>query len=219
MTRDFSSSFITGLQADSAEERVHLLELQYSTSVVRISTGSRDIDWNGLTWNAVGGHLVVGQLEESGDGVALDLQLGGIDQSIVSILLSENFRGQPVRLYQAHLDQSAGTVEAELLFPDGLQLDSYQVEENVTRGAPITVTIRTRVMHRLTQDEFRGIRANTMSHQRHFPGDTFFQHVPALTARMANLLWGVPSPHPRTPGSGTGGGRDEERGHEGDTRP
>ena len=192
--RIFSSETLAALQADSATERVFLLKLDFSSGPIYMSTGSRDLVHDGQTWEAVGGGLTIGSVEESGDlkGQGIDLVISGVDPTLISVLLGQDFRGREVRVWQAILDPVSGTVVEAIDLFDGLQLDGYEIEEKISRDGQMTATIRTRGRHRLSVPEFRGIKANVHSHQEHFPGDTFFAHA----ARYANVLmfWGTPSP-------------------------
>lgn len=206
--RSLSGGALAALQAASETEEVFLISLTYSSGTVYMNTGTRDLLWNGQTWDAVGGNLEIGPVEESGDmkGQGFDIQLSGVDQSIISILLGQDYRGRDVFIGQALLDQSAGTVIDVIEWADGLQLDNYEITEVAKRGAPLTCTVRTRIRHRLGEDEYRGIRASVSSHQKHFSDDTFFQHVPSLVGKK--LYWGRLAPV--TLGSGGGGGGPHE---------
>lgn len=206
--RVFSSEVLAAIQAASGEERVFLVEFDFSSGPLRLSTGSRDLLWNGFTWQAVGGGLEIGGVEESGDlkGQGVDIVLAGVDLSLISTLLSQEYRGRTLDVWQAILDQTLGTVVETIKLFDGLQLDSFQVEERIEHGRPLSATIRTRGQHRLSKAEFRGIRSNVHSHQQYFPGDTFFSHAPSLTDVIT--FWG---PQPIRLGSGGGGsGGDDD---------
>lgn len=192
--RSLSSAAVAALQAAGDQERTFLIELDFSGGIQRFSTGTRDLDALGQIWSAVGGALLVGQVEESRDakGAGVDLVLSGVDQSIANTLLTENFRGRTMKVWQALLDPVDGTVVDTIQLFDGLQLDNYEVKEVAQRGRPMTITIRTRGRHRLGVAEYRGIRANLHSHQQLFDGDTFFTHVASLSGRR--IFWGVTSP-------------------------
>ena len=204
--RSFSSDVVAALQSASAQERVFLIKFDFSGGALYLSTGSRNLDWDSQTWTAIGGGLQVGGIEESGDlkGQGVDIVLSGVDLSIISTLLSQKCRGRSMQIWQAILDQSSGVLIDAIDLFDGLQLDSYTVEERITRGAPLTAIIRTRGRHRLATKEFRGIRANVHAHQKYYQGDTFFQH----SANFANkdIHW----PHRIRIGGGGGGGTGDE---------
>ncbi|KKL74704.1 hypothetical protein LCGC14_2062250, partial [marine sediment metagenome] len=134
--------------------------------------------------------------------------LRGVDPSIVSTLLSQKYRGRTIQVWQAILDQSTGLVLDAIDLFDGLQLDSYTVEEKITRGAPLTAIIRTRGRHRLGIKEFRGIRANIHGHQRYYTDDTFYAHTASLANRK--LYWGTMAPVQFGGGGGIVPGDEED---------
>ena len=208
--RNFDSALIAALQQE-VSERVYLIELEYSGGSLYLTTGSRDLLWDSQVWDSAGGALSLGAVEESGDmkGSGIDIMLSGVNQAITAILLAQQYRGRLVQVWQVLLDQTTGDVTDTVPLFDGLQLDSYEVEERVQRGKPLSCTIRTRARHRLSVAEFRGIRANLHAHQLHYPGDTFFKHVASFINRK--IYWGTTAPVvPRT--GGKPGGRGYDRG-------
>lgn len=201
--RNLSAGTIAHLSAEQGE-RVFLVALEFSSGTVRMSTGSRNLDWNGFTWEAVGGNLQVGQIQESPDakGQGCDIILSGVSQAITAQLLTSHFRGRSMWAGEAILNQTSGAVDDVIQLIDGLQLDNYEVEEKTSSRGVGTVDIKTRIRHRLMVDEYRGIRANVHAHQHYFTGDTFFRHVASISARR--LFWGTGAS--TTPGGGGGGG-------------
>lgn len=157
------------------------------------------------TWEAIGGLLEFGGVEETSDpkGQGVDVKLSGVDQTIISTLLNNNYRGQPVKIWRAWLDSVSGLVLRDLLLLfGGLQLSSYNVEESQERDGG-TVTISTRLMSYLAASRARGILASLVSHQHLFPGDTFFRHVPGLA--NSKVYWGTKAPTQITGGGDPGG--------------
>lgn len=148
--RNFSSDVLAALQAESGTERTFLIKFDFSSGPLYMSTGSRDLDWDGQTWTAVGGGLAIGQIEESGDlkGTGVDVVLSGVDPSIIATLLSQNWRGRTMQVWQAVLDPVTGLVLDAIDLFSGLQLDNYEIEEKIVRDRPLTATIRTRGRHR-----------------------------------------------------------------------
>lgn len=205
------SRFIVGQES---AEFVHLLALSFESGTLRLCTAAQDIQWNGNTYEAIGGLLEIGGTEEASDGKAqgVDLKLAGVTQTIISTILSTNFRGQTVLLYLAHLDRTTGqVVDAPLLIHKGLQLSSYTIEESRDRNAG-TVTVSTRVSGYLGATRVRGIQTNLVSHQHHFSGDTFFMNTASLS--NVKVYWGTSSPN----GTGARGGSGRFRGVDGEFR-
>ncbi len=147
------------------------------------------------TFEAIGGNLQIGSTEESADSgnQGVEVQLSGVDQTIIGALLNNSFRGRTVKIWRAILDPITGMAVPELTLQliEGLQLDPYEVSEDRARGGG-TVVVKTRVRGRMGVDRLRGIWANVTSHQHIFPGDTFFQNAAALS--NTPIYWGVAKP-------------------------
>jgi hypothetical protein len=186
--------------AAATAEFVHLVELEFSTGTVRLTTGAQDVDWAGETWQAVGGALDIGGVEETGDGKGqgVDVRLSGVDQSILAVLLSAQYRGRPVHIYRAHWSSVSGQLIGDpILLHRGLQLAPYTVEEQQDRDGG-TVTISTRLSGPLALSRLRGVMTSLVGHQHFYPGDTFFRH----SASLANekVYWGTAVPATHTGG-------------------
>jgi len=135
-------------------------------------------------------------VEESGDtsGQGVELALSGVDQTILSALLTNDYRGRVCQVYRAHLNPTNGTVIADpwLMF-EGLQLSAFEVEEERSREGG-TVTIKTRIKGRMGIDRIRGIFSNVISHQHYFATDTFWQN--AAPAAVSTIQWGTGAVNP-----------------------
>jgi hypothetical protein len=193
MPRTLGPGFAAAIAAEQGEF-VHLLEITFSGGPIRLTTGTQQITWNAVNWQAVGGLLEFGGVEETADQRAqgVELRLSGVDQTIIAALLSSNQRGRTVRIWRAALDPVLGTVkDSPLLLFEGLQLEGYAVQEDRDHKGG-TVSIRTRVVGYLALERVRGIVANLVSHQHHFAGDLFFQHTASLGRRM--IYWGTRAP-------------------------
>lgn len=102
MTRTIDAAVLRAFQA-RLSRRIHLLELQFSGGTVYFTTGVADVEWNGHTWVAIGGALAIGAVQETHDpdAQATELQLGGVDQSVIAVILSELSRGRQVNIWRA----------------------------------------------------------------------------------------------------------------------
>lgn len=202
--------FLAAITAESAEF-VHLLEMEFSGGTVRFCTGVQDLLWNAFTWDAVGGLLQFGGVEETTDAKAqgVDIKLSGVDQTVAALLLTNQYRGRAVKIYRAHLNKTSGQVVGEpLLLFQGLQLSPYNIEEQRDFGGG-TVQISTRFSGYFGVSRVRGIQTNLVSHQHHFNGDTFFQYTAQLT--NAKVYWGTATPASITRG---GGGTSKDDNHQ-----
>ncbi len=194
MTRTLPTGYLADASAVSAEF-VHLISLDFSSGTVYLSTGTVNLLWNGHTWSAVGGLLELGAVEESQDLQAqgADLKLSGVDQTVLSELLNANYRGYDATIYRARLNQTTGQIiGTPLLLFMGKQLNPYTVEEQRDSRNGGTVTISTKLGSVLSITQVRGIRAQLISHQQVYSGDTFFQNIASLGARK--VYWATTAP-------------------------
>lgn len=199
-------------------ERVHLLAITTGRGTVYLSTGATDLTWDSHTWEAVGGALTIGGIQEAGTDVqGVDVELSGVDQTVLSALMTNGYRGQFVSVYLAALDAATGDVLDALEVFRGYQLQPYTVTETRDRtGGGVTIKTTWQPMAAWTQ--VRGIQANLASHGHAFPGDTFFQNTPGLAGRL--IYWGTDRPAiPAMPPAGHGGGRPGQSDGTHGTRP
>jgi hypothetical protein len=161
--------FLNAITSDRAEF-VHLLEFQFASGTVRLTTGAQDLSWGGFQWEAVGGLLEMGGVEETSDSRAqgVDVKLSGVDQTVLAVLLTSQYRGRTVTIWRAHLDDTTGQFVGDpLLLFQGLQLSPYTVDEERSRTAG-TVRISTRLSGYFGVERVRGIMTNLVSHQHYF---------------------------------------------------
>lgn len=111
MPRALTPSVLALLRHPQAEF-VHLIEAEFSGGTLRFTTGAQDVSWNGQTWTAIGGRLEIGAVSEDADlrGQGTELVLSAVDQAILATLLSNNYRGRPLRIWRAYLWQEDNLV-------------------------------------------------------------------------------------------------------------
>lgn len=183
MSRSLAAGVATAIAAATAEY-VHLIEMAFSGGYQRLSTGSANLLWRGLTWTGIGGPLTFNAVQESTDLSAgtIELTLSGVDDTILGVLLSQFYVGRSAKVWRAHLDSSAGTVIADpvLLF-SGFMNGGYTVRDVRPIEGHGTCTITMRCTDQLARlEERRGFQTNETSHQAIYSGDRFFQHVNVL---------------------------------------
>lgn len=225
MARDLTSGMQTSVAAESGRQVVRLLELVHSGGTVRWTTAAQDISWDGQTWTAIGGALSIGGTTEHGRDLRVEgipAVLSGVDGSIISIVMSNHFRGREVTVWRAHL--SDGAIVADPLEEfRGFQNTTYRIEDAPSDigGGPGGVTVRTRWVSRLALLNRRNsVRTNVHSHRDMLRragltgtalDDSIMKHLPSSIEALRNLRWGSETP-PRL--SGGGGTRMSEQGDE-----
>lgn len=218
MSRSLGSQLQGDLAAAGATKS-ELIELQFGdptsqADFVRITTASQDLlvrpDTSyaaAVVWAGIGGVIDYGALAESTDpsGQQVTLKISGVDQSVISKLMGQQYLGRRLRIWYLHLDPDGthgGTAGQVLTDPlemfRGWMNGGWNIEENRPAEGSGTVTVTCRVgtwMSGLRSQQ--GIFCNVHSHQLKAPGDTFFQNVPSLVNRK--FYWGQPTPQSTSP--------------------
>ncbi len=178
--------------AQAAEGEVfHLISLAFSGGTIFLTTASHDITWSGDTYTAVGGHLGFEVVRETTDltGQGVRLTLDGVDQTVISPLLAQNFIGRSASVYQGHIDSSGDIIaDPEEIFT-GLLNSAFEIDESRDPESSGTVIVRTTIVSPLVSfRQQRGIRMTLASHQHHYANDTIMRHVSTISARK--VYWG-----------------------------
>ena len=156
---------------------VVLVELDFASGPFRAWTGLGQLNWAGKVFEGVGSIGAVGEVEETIElrAVRLTLALSPVPQEVVDIALAErSFRLRPARLWGALLDEQGAFVADPFPLWAGL-MDTMEV----TDGAEprVALTCESRLVD-LERAEVR--RYTDADQQAEYPGDRFFEYVPAL---------------------------------------
>lgn len=133
MTRTLTTVQRASLGLESGVALVAFLELNFGGGTIRLATAPVDLSWNGVTWQGIGGRLVIEPPREApGDdrSQSLRLELSGVDQAILAVLLQQEYIGRTIRAWYAHV--ALGT---NLTDNSGFETDLLGV---VATGATIT---------------------------------------------------------------------------------
>jgi len=193
VTRTITSGMQTEIAAESAT-LFHFMELQFSGGTVYFTTAPHDVAWDSKTWQGIGGALGFDLVQESSDisAAGLDMIMSGVDQAIVSTILSQFYVGRVVKIWLSHLDSAGAIVADPLLIFDGKMNGGFTIDEVVNENSPGSVTIKARIADRFSElDARKGLRSNLHDHNLIFPGDPFFEFVPSIANK--NIKWGGPS--------------------------
>ncbi len=156
---------------------VVLVELDFASGPFRAWTGLGQLNWAGKVFEGVGSIGAVGEVEETVElrAVRLTLALSPVPQEVVDVALAErSFRLRPARLWGALLDAEGAFVADPFPLWAGL-MDTMEV----TDGAEprVALTCESRLVD-LERAEVR--RYTDADQQAEYPGDRFFEYVPAL---------------------------------------
>ena len=156
---------------------VVLVELDFASGPFRAWTGLGQLHWAGKVFEGVGSIGAVGEVEETVElrAVRLTLALSPVPQEVVDIALAErSFRLRPARLWGALLDAEGAFVADPFPLWAGL-MDTMQVVDGAEPR--ISLTCESRLVD-LERAEVR--RYTDADQQAEYPGDRFFEFVPAL---------------------------------------
>ncbi len=156
---------------------VVLVELEFSTAPLRLWSGLGPLNWAGKTFEGAGTIGAVSDVEETVElrAVRLTLALSPVPQEVIDIALAErSYRLRPVLLWGALLDAQGAFVADPFPLWAGL-MDTMEV----TDGAEPSVSLSCE--SRLVDLERAEVRRYTDADQQaQYPGDRFFEYVPAL---------------------------------------
>ena len=161
------------------------LELEFSDEVVRFWTGYGELNADGKDWSGVGQVLAISATEESSDLTALGMTftLGGLDTTVISAILNENYKLRPCALYIGALDANDEPVSTLFETFSGF-IDTINIEEN---GETATIVINAE--NKLIDLNRPRLRKLTDAEQKlRFPDDESLAQVALLADRQ--LDWG-----------------------------
>ena len=156
---------------------VVLVELDFASGPFRAWTGLGQLTWAGKVFEGVGSIGAVGEVEETVElrAVRLTLALSPVPQEVVDIALAERtFRLRPARLWGALLDAEGAFVADPFPLWAGL-MDTMEVVDGAEPRVALTCESR---LVDLERAEVR--RYTDADQQAEYPGDRFFEFVPAL---------------------------------------
>jgi hypothetical protein len=168
-----------------AVKPVLLVEAMFTTPA-RIWTGTGDISWNGATWSGVGTLLGVGQIQETREirATGLDISLSGVPAELISLALAEPYQGRRARVYIGAFDTATGSLIADPYLAFSGVMDVMTIAERPDSPV-INISTESRLI------DLERPRERRYDHQDQitdFPGDLFFEFVPAI--QNIEVTWG-----------------------------
>lgn len=156
---------------------VVLCELDFASGPFRVWSGIGSLVWAGLTFEGVGALGAVSEIEETTElrAIRVTLTLSPVPQEVIDIALAEqSFRLRRARLWLALLDFN-GTFVAD---PFQIWAGFMDTMEVVDGAEPrVSLSCESKLVD-LERAEVR--RYTDADQQAEFPGDRFFEYVPAL---------------------------------------
>ena len=182
MTRSINASTEAALQGDSFNFAT-LIYFGFSTAI-RITDWDRDISALSSTWASSANFLSFGSSSESAELAVngIDITLSSVEQSYVSIFLTQNYVDVPVKLYRAVLDSNDAVVGSPILVFDGF-ITGFSIEDDES-SSEISVTTAS---HWADFEKLNGRKTNHNSQALHFPNDEGFEFA---ANTIKDLKWG-----------------------------
>ncbi len=186
MDRGATASVLTEIAAPACRP-IHLLKVVLSTDTLYFTDAYRTIVWDGQTWLALGHFLSFGDIEESG-GVEVSsctIGLSGVDQTYLSIFLSQDFIDREVSIWKGFLDASMSVITSPVLIFNG-RINKPGLTEDPTAG---TCTLAVEASsHWVDFQRIPGRHTNDTEQQIWYPGDRGFEFA---SDKAAQLKWGA----------------------------
>lgn len=188
MARTVTAASLAALQGQTAEIQ-HLLSLDFSAGTVRFTSGPHDVTWNGVNWSAAGSAMSFEAVSETPDpsGARMKITLDGVSLGAIAALLAQNYIGRQGVLRRAYLDSTGAIITSPVTLFTGYLNAPWEVTEDWDgRWCKVTTEL---VSPLAVFNQIRGITADLTSHQRYFPGDTFFSHI--VDKPAGDFGWGL----------------------------
>lgn len=200
MTR-FSASAMTTAAEQPHVPYVMFADLDFLSGHVRVNSSNIAIEFSGNVY-AGGGQLVgMGDVVESAalNPEKISLSLAGVDNALVSTVLTESYHGRSATLYIVFLNAAGEMVATPPVLWEG-SMDSMGIETDVGSStieliAENRLVIWNQASNLLYSDEHQGLLTAN-------PTDSFFNRSPELVDKT--VKWGGQS-------VGTGTGRSGSR--------
>jgi hypothetical protein len=182
MTRLIDSATIAELAKDDFNLAT-LIRFDFS-SVLYLTDWDRDISALSATWNSSPHFLGVGDVKETSDlrVNTVDITLSGVEQSYVSLFLSQNYIDVPAKIYRAVLDDNDVVIGSPILVFNGV-ITNYDIQDSKSES---TVTVQI-ASHWKDFEKENGRKTNDNSQKIYFPNDEGFEFA---AKTIKDLKWG-----------------------------
>lgn len=183
MTRSLSTAVRAAIQAEVVA-RTCAVELLFDSGPVRFNGGFADITIDGQVFPGLGALVGIGQIEESYElqSNGMSVTLSGIPRDAVALALTETYQNRQATVWEVVLDRATGQPVANPVIVFRGRMDQMNVQDGETATVEVTME------DHLTEMDLPNLARNTdEDQQRQYPGDLFFQFVPATAEK--EVIW------------------------------
>lgn len=185
MSRTITAGVLTELGAGSSWP-IHLVDVTVGSTIYYLTDAHRGITWGGHSYLAVGHLLGFSDIEEHVDiqVSSLTLNLSGVDQTWIALVLDNDFVDRPVSIYKAVLDYD-GNLVADPFLVFGGAINHAGIAEDPDDGT-CTVSIGA-TSHWADFDRKPGRHTNHAEQQHWFPDDEGLEFASEI---IGDIYWG-----------------------------
>lgn len=184
MSRGIGQSVIDELAKD-AFTMAHIITIDFSTKLY-LTDHSHNITYGGDEYAASAHILSVSDVNEvsSPSASTFTLNLSGVEQSLIAILLSENYIDREVVVDMVVLDSDGGVIGQPINMHNG-RIDGFAIKDDDS-SSQINLSVAS---HWSDFSKESGRRTNHASQQIHFAGDQGFEFA---ASAVKDIKWGRP---------------------------
>lgn len=184
MARTLPSALSAEFNADELKP-FYAVELLFDSGDLRFWTGYGDITANSETWTGSGTVISFSTANEATDLSAngMSITMTGLDASIISIMLSENYRGRLAKVYLGALGANNLPV-SDLYQIFAGRMDVMALQEN-GETANITISVENVL---IDLERPRSRKLTNEEQLKRYPGDNSLKNVASLQDRQ--IAWG-----------------------------
>lgn len=176
MSRDLTSSVLTELTASTIRP-FYLFEAEFISTTLRLASTPHDITWNSEAWLGNGWFLGLPSIKEVGsvDSQGIEINLCGIPDTLISLLLTDTRQNLEGNIYLGFFDANWSVIsDPVLLFSGGLDVPKISDSDNDLK---ISISYESNFALLKKAIELR----YTDQHQKNlFAGDKGFEFVNSL---------------------------------------
>lgn len=183
MARDITTAVKNHVAGSQVRGAVTLVRLAYDSGTTLLNSSDRDIVYDSETYLGVGDHGSVTAIEESSQLQAngISLTLSGIDTTLISDALNEDYQGRDARVYMCFFDSDWSLIADPLLIFRG-RMDTQDI--SLGQNASISLTIESRL---IDWERPRVRRYNNEDQQNAYSGDKGLEFVAQMVEK--EIIW------------------------------
>ena len=160
-----------------------------SAAVIRTHSGFRDIVFNSETYTAAGHLLGIAPIDETQDVLtnSIDIQLSGIDDSVVAAINANDPLGSKVFIYRGLWDTAAGALVTDPYERWSGVIISHATAVNSDRAGSVTVSVSCKNLIEVLLSGVNGRFTSEPSFQQALSTDRSMEFVDASSKFMPNF--------------------------------